>query len=184
MSATDVTQACGLEVFPHERVVFVNGRPVELTPREFDILVRLASHPGWVYSAEQLADGEEQAADHSPDSVRVHVAHLRRKFAHADAADVVDTVRGAGYRLHNGNVAVIDGGLAEDGARDRPDGDPIAVGDAEESSRQLRDSFWLLERAVMALESNADPRQVRTACAVLDGARHVISGLLSKAPPW
>ena len=74
---------------------------VELTAREFDALALLASHPGRVYSREQIMRhlwdgdffGEARAAD-------VHVQHIRHKVE-PDPKNprYVRTVRGAGYRF-------------------------------------------------------------------------------------
>jgi DNA-binding winged helix-turn-helix (wHTH) protein len=176
MPASDSISVYGLELFPHERLAFVNGRPVELTAREFDILVRLAAHPRWVYSSEQLSDGEEQTSDSSPDSVRVHIAHLRHKLALAEADGVIGTVRGVGYRLQ------ADG--SEDGPLTEPDAAEVdsvrGEEDAHARSRRLRDSFWLLERAVMELEELATDGQIGSACVALDDARRAISRLLAK----
>jgi DNA-binding winged helix-turn-helix (wHTH) protein len=179
MPASDSISAYGLELFPHERLAFVNGRPVELTAREFDILVRLAAHPRWVYSSEQLSDGEEQTSDSSPDSVRVHIAHLRHKLALAEADGVIGTVRGVGYRLQ--------GSGSEGGPVTGPDDaeeDPTQTGeDTHARSRRLRDSFWLLERAVLELEELATDGQIEAACDALDDARRAISRLLADGAP-
>jgi two-component system, OmpR family, alkaline phosphatase synthesis response regulator PhoP len=77
------------------------GEPVSLTAKEFDVLALLASHPGRVYSREQIMRhlwdgdffGEARAAD-------VHVQHIRRKIE-PDPRNprYVQTVRGAGYRF-------------------------------------------------------------------------------------
>jgi DNA-binding winged helix-turn-helix (wHTH) protein len=179
MPASDSISAYGLELFPHERLAFVNGRPVELTAREFDILLRLAAHPRWVYSSEQLSDGEEETSDSSPDSVRVHIAHLRHKLALAEADGVIGTVRGVGYRLQ--------GGGPEDDTIPEPDdaeANSMQTGDdTHDRSRRLRDSFWLLERAVLELEELATDGQIESACDALDDARRAISRLLAEGAP-
>ncbi len=91
----------GLEVDLLRRQVFAEGKPVGLTAKEFEILALLASHPGWVYSREQIMRhlwggdffGEARAAD-------VHVQHLRKKIE-PDPSNprYVQTVRGFGYRF-------------------------------------------------------------------------------------
>lgn len=91
----------GLELDLLRRQVSVEGKPVTLTAKEFEILALLASHPGWVYSREQIMRhlwggdffGEARAAD-------VHVQHLRRKIE-PDPSNprYVQTVRGFGYRF-------------------------------------------------------------------------------------
>jgi two-component system alkaline phosphatase synthesis response regulator PhoP len=91
----------GLEVDLLRRQVLSGGRPVELTAREFEVLTLLASHPGRVYSREQIMShlwngdfyGEVRAAD-------VHVQHVRSKIE-ADPKNprYLQTVRGMGYRF-------------------------------------------------------------------------------------
>lgn len=91
----------GLEIDVPSREVVLEGEPVELTAKEFDILVLLAEHPGRVYSREQIMRhlwggeffGEERAAD-------VHVRNIRKKIEpNPQAPRYVQTMRGAGYRF-------------------------------------------------------------------------------------
>jgi two-component system response regulator ResD len=78
------------------REVTVEGRPVELTVKEFDLLAWLIEHTGIVFSREQLLDrvwgisylGGTRTVD-------VHVAQVRRKLARPE---LIRTVRGAGYK--------------------------------------------------------------------------------------
>jgi DNA-binding response OmpR family regulator len=88
----------GLELRPLARAVLVNVQDVPLTTAEFDIVMMLAEHPGWVYSPEQLS-GDPIDAELSPESVSVLVSRLRHKLSEAGLPDVVETVRGFGYRL-------------------------------------------------------------------------------------
>jgi len=78
------------------RTVTVAGEPVELTGREFDLLAALLSHPGVVLSRDRLLElvwgGEFPGGTRTVD---VHVAQLRAKLGRAD---LVQTVRGAGYK--------------------------------------------------------------------------------------
>jgi two-component system, OmpR family, response regulator MtrA len=75
----------------------VSGEPVELTSREFELLAALLAHPGTVLSRDRLLDlvwhGEFPGGTRTVD---VHVAQLRAKLGRPD---LVQTVRGAGYRL-------------------------------------------------------------------------------------
>ena len=85
-------------VDPARHEVTVAGQPVELRPKEFDLLLALAEHRGIVLSREQLLDlvwgydfyGETRTVD-------VHVAHLRKKLANSSAE--IETVLGVGYKL-------------------------------------------------------------------------------------
>ena len=104
-SATDEQRKlefAGLELDLPRRQVFVGGKPVTLTAKEFEVLELLASHPGWVYSREQIMRhlygggeffGEARAAD-------VHVQHIRKKIE-ADPKNprYVQTIRGFGYKF-------------------------------------------------------------------------------------
>lgn len=78
------------------RTVSVDGLPVELTAREFLLAETFARHPGQVLSREQLPD-RVWGIGHDPgaDVVDVYIGYLRRKLG----ADVIQTVRGTGYRM-------------------------------------------------------------------------------------
>jgi DNA-binding response OmpR family regulator len=77
------------------RAVFA-GENVELTPKEFDLLVHLARRPGVVFSREQLLVEVWGYADSTGErTVDSHVAGLRRKLGEG----VVRTARGSGYAL-------------------------------------------------------------------------------------
>jgi two-component system, OmpR family, alkaline phosphatase synthesis response regulator PhoP len=80
------------------RTLALNGRPIHLTTKEFDLLAHLAAHPGRIFTREQLLariwgydyDGEARTVD-------VHVSWLRGKLRTADGHDYFRTVRGVGY---------------------------------------------------------------------------------------
>jgi DNA-binding response OmpR family regulator len=81
-------------------VVEVNGRPVELTPKEFDLLRALAEAEGRVLSREFLLDrvwGYAAAGEIESRTVDVHVRRLRVKLG--DEGRRIVTVKGVGYRL-------------------------------------------------------------------------------------
>jgi two-component system alkaline phosphatase synthesis response regulator PhoP len=77
----------------------LDGQPVELTPTEWGLLTALAAAPGRVFSRYELVNrvrGYEFAGyERTVDS---HVKNLRRKLGR-DAAEIVQTVLGVGYRL-------------------------------------------------------------------------------------
>jgi DNA-binding response OmpR family regulator len=90
-----------LRVDPAMRTVTLDGEEVSLTQREFDLLAYLASHPGQVFSRDQLMDavwGDPAFSDTS--TVTVHVRRLRAKLGD-DPSDprFIETVWGVGYRL-------------------------------------------------------------------------------------
>lgn len=80
----------------------VGGKPVDLTPREFDVLAYLVSLGGEIASRHMLIHNVWNAAGRfsSFDNViDVHMANLRRKLRDSAGIDPVATVRGVGYRL-------------------------------------------------------------------------------------
>lgn len=86
------------------REVRVDGRVVELTRTEFDVLAALARQPGRAFSRGQLTEqvwGAAWVGD--AHLVDVHVGHVRRKLRDDSSAPAyVQTVRGYGYRLGTG----------------------------------------------------------------------------------
>ena len=90
-----------LEIDPERRTVRVRGMPVELTVREFDLLVHFARSPGRVYSRAQLLDqvwgyGYE-GYEHTVNS---HINRLRAKIERDPANPMlIRTVWGVGYRF-------------------------------------------------------------------------------------
>lgn len=93
-----------LEVDPGARLVHVDGRPVDLTPTEFDLLAVLAARPRVALSRRQLIEtiwGDVGGGDDH--LVDVHIANLRRKLGDDPAQQrYIATVRGVGYRMGRG----------------------------------------------------------------------------------
>ena len=92
-----VLRAGPAQLEPSSRRVLLDGREVELTRLEFDLLAELAAHPRVVYTRERLLEkvwGYQSAVGGK--TVDVHVANLRRKLG--DDIGIV-AVRGVGYRL-------------------------------------------------------------------------------------
>lgn len=75
-----------------------DGRPVELTRTELDLLLVLARNPGRVLSKTQLLTAVWGFDAYDPNLVEVHISALRRKLEE-HGPRLVHTVRGAGYRL-------------------------------------------------------------------------------------
>lgn len=79
------------------------GRLVELSPREYEVLLTLASRPGAVVAKEELLRsvwGQDQTVTRNV--AEVYVGYLRRKLAAVGASNLVQTVRGHGYRVYGG----------------------------------------------------------------------------------
>ncbi|MGA9159437.1 MAG: response regulator transcription factor [Actinomycetota bacterium] len=90
-----------LEVETERRVVRVNGEPISLTRKEFDLLHHFASHPGITLTRSQLLeDVWDFAWDGDSSTVTVHVRRLREKIEADPSAPVhLLTVWGVGYRF-------------------------------------------------------------------------------------
>jgi DNA-binding response OmpR family regulator len=91
----------GLEIDSATRDVRVDGHSVSLTPKEFDLLLLLASSPRRVFSRLQLLDELwDVAFDGDPATITVHVRRLREKIE-ADPSQPrrLVTVWGVGYRF-------------------------------------------------------------------------------------
>jgi DNA-binding response OmpR family regulator len=91
-----------LRIDPRTREVSLNGRPVEMTTKEFDLLYFLASSPRQVFSREQLLDHVWSSSSEwqTDATVTEHIRRLRRKIeADPDRPMWITTVRGAGYRF-------------------------------------------------------------------------------------
>jgi DNA-binding response OmpR family regulator len=90
-----------LEIDPGARQVRLDGEPVALTAREFDVLLFLARHPGQAFTREQLMDHVWQYAFYTDTStVTVHIRRLRAKLeADPDQPRWIETVWGVGYRF-------------------------------------------------------------------------------------
>jgi DNA-binding response OmpR family regulator len=75
-------------------------RPIDLSSREFALLVYLMRHPGQVLSREQLLSAV-WAYDFDPTSnvVDVYIRYLRRKIDRPAAPSLIGTIRGVGYRF-------------------------------------------------------------------------------------
>ena len=99
---SDLMAVGAIKLSPSARTVVANGREVNLTRKEFDLLRTLMENKGRVLTREQLLEkvwgvsfvGETRTVD-------MHVKTLRRKLAEAapGSEEAVATVRGVGYRL-------------------------------------------------------------------------------------
>jgi DNA-binding response OmpR family regulator len=97
----DIVQVGGLRINPQLRTVERDGRPIELTAREFDLLLFMAASPGQVFTREQLLDhvwDYHFAGDTS--TVTVHIRRLREKIEPDPVRPrYVKTVWGVGYKV-------------------------------------------------------------------------------------
>ena len=97
-AAPPVLVAGPLRVDLGERAVSVGGRPVELTPKEFDLLALLIRHPGRAFARDYLIErvwGYDAAG--SDRTVDTHVLRLRKKLG--PVGERIETVWAIGYRF-------------------------------------------------------------------------------------
>lgn len=87
-----------LRISPVERSVKLDGQAIDLTPKEYDLLALLASHPGWVFKREvllqQVWGDSYEGFDRTIDN---HVTRLRKKLG--PLGEKIETVWGIGYRF-------------------------------------------------------------------------------------
>jgi DNA-binding response OmpR family regulator len=93
----------GLKIDPTRRAVERDGKPVQLTYVEFELLRTLASSPGRVFTRQKLLESLwGGSAYREPRTIDVHIRHLREKLEHDPREPkFIFTVRGAGYRFRD-----------------------------------------------------------------------------------
>lgn len=93
-------ELAGLSVDPATREVRVDGTPVELTAREFDLLAFLAGRPGVVVPRRELLAEVWQQSYGDDQTIDVHLSWLRRKLGETAARPrYLHTLRGVGVKL-------------------------------------------------------------------------------------
>ena len=98
----DVKQIGPLKIESTAHRVTVDGREIDLTPTEFKLLLLLAERKGRVQPRNLLLETVWEAApDIQTRTVDMHVQRLRAKLG--PAGDLIETVRGFGYRIRNVN---------------------------------------------------------------------------------
>ena len=91
-----VLEVGDLRLDPAARRVWLRNNEIVLTPREFAVMEFLLHHPGEVLSKKDILDHVwDFDFDGDPNIVEVYIRRLRTKLDHP----VIETVRGAGYRL-------------------------------------------------------------------------------------
>lgn len=99
--SVDVLTIGPLEIHQAEHRVSVDGRDVDLTPTEYKLLIILAERRGRVQDRAHLLETVWEAApDIQTRTVDMHVQRLRAKLG--AAGELIETVRGFGYRLRSG----------------------------------------------------------------------------------
>jgi DNA-binding response OmpR family regulator len=84
------------------RAVMVNERPLDLTRKEYQLLLYFAYNKGRVVSKNAIAEhlwGDDTGAMDNYDFIYTHIKNLRRKLVEAGAGDHIQSVYGMGYKL-------------------------------------------------------------------------------------
>ena len=91
-----------LKLDQRKRQVFLDGTEVILKPREFKLLEYLMLHSGQVVTRTMLLEHVwDYHFDPQTNIIDVHISRLRTKIDRSQASSMIETVRGAGYRIVN-----------------------------------------------------------------------------------
>ena len=101
-AAREVMELGPLKIDFAAREVYLEGKPVELTPTEFDLLAYLARHPGRVFTRTELLEAiQERSYASLPRTIDSHIKNLRHKIEPDPASpQFILTVHGVGYKFH------------------------------------------------------------------------------------
>ena len=108
LSQNQVIKFGEVEIYPENYEVLFKKQSVELTPKEFELLLYLANHKGRVLTRDQLLNavwnyefvGDTRIVD-------VHISHLREKIeANTKKPIYIKTIRGLGYKLEEPSLHV------------------------------------------------------------------------------
>jgi DNA-binding response OmpR family regulator len=103
MISTEIIHRGGLEINTASRKIFVNGREIKMTAKEYELLLFLAGNPNIVFDKEQLYDaiwGENYYGDTA--TVPVHIQRIRKKIEKDPAnPQYIETLWGSGYRFNS-----------------------------------------------------------------------------------
>jgi DNA-binding response OmpR family regulator len=99
---TEILKYAAVELDRLKHKVRVDGQGVDLTPKEFHLLQHFLLHPEEVVRRTELLEKVwDMHFDPESNVVDVHVGNLRRKLKTAAGKDLIQTVRGVGFRLQD-----------------------------------------------------------------------------------
>ncbi|BEP28317.1 response regulator [Helicovermis profundi] len=96
----NVYSGYGIELDIDKHTVFMNGEKIDLTFKEFELLKILFENKGKVLTRDHLLDklwGYDYYGDTR--TVDVHIRHLRKKLGENKGSEIIETVRGLGYKI-------------------------------------------------------------------------------------
>ncbi|MHC1760607.1 MAG: response regulator transcription factor [Negativicutes bacterium] len=101
-ASSEVIQHKGLEINTASHQVFVSGKEMQLTTKEYELLVFLASNPNIVFSKERIFEtlwNDEYSGDTA--TVAVHIQKIRKKIEKDPSTpEYIETLWGSGYRFN------------------------------------------------------------------------------------
>ena len=99
LPASEILEIGNLKLDLSTRRVYMSGKEVELTTKEFDLLAYLAEHPGIVHRRTDIMESVWDANWYGPTkTLDAHVAAVRKKLGNSDW---IEAVRGVGFRLES-----------------------------------------------------------------------------------
>jgi two-component system response regulator MprA len=91
----------GLRLDTRTREAERDGRRIDLTTREYELLLLLVQHPRQVLTREQILDRLWRDVNVDSNAIEVHIARLRDKLEAEGEPRLIQTIRGAGYALRD-----------------------------------------------------------------------------------
>lgn len=94
-----------LEIDLHQKIVKVKGQTVDLTKKEYELILYFISNKSKVISKNAIALhlwGDDMDVAHNYDFIYTHIKNLRKKLIQAGAPDYIQSVYGMGYKLTYG----------------------------------------------------------------------------------
>lgn len=91
-----------ITISPYKNQVFVKDHPVNLTKKEFDLLLFLVSNPNRVLTKESIAEhlwGDYMDMADSYDFIYAHLKNLRKKLSEKSGEEYIQTIHGVGYKF-------------------------------------------------------------------------------------
>ncbi len=93
-----------IRILPDSRQVYINGKEISLTAKEYDLLLFFIANKGRVIPKDSIAEhlwGDYMDQADSFDFIYTHIKNLRRKLVQQGAKDYLNTVYGIGYKFQS-----------------------------------------------------------------------------------
>lgn len=100
-SENQTIECSGIKVYIYQNKVEIDGKPVKLTQKEYEILKLLTEYPQKVFSTENIYESVwgDLYTNNSGNTVMVHVKNLRNKLVNISGDMVISTIWGKGYKF-------------------------------------------------------------------------------------